>query len=182
MLKQSVKLVSWIWALGLPFSSQLPLVADRSVVSNTSDNSVAKQTLYSYNSISQATRLELNLRRHQVTVYQGKTKVTSYPVAVGRRGWETPTGTFHVAQMIHNPTWINPFTGDAIPGGTAENPLGHYWIGFWTDGKNWIGFHGTPNTESVGKSTSHGCIRMYGKDVEKLFNQVKLGTPVTVEQ
>ncbi len=180
MLKQSVRLVSLVWVCGLTFISQLPLVSEPIVVTDTSSNSVAKKTQYSYNSVSQPTSLEISLSRHHVTVYQGTTPINTYPVAVGRRGWKTPTGTFQVAQMLRNPTWINPFTGEAIEGGTPENPLGHYWIGFWTDGKNWIGFHGTPNTESVGKSASHGCIRMYNKDVEQLFHQVQIGTPVTV--
>ena len=71
-------------------------------------------------------------------------------------------------------------TGKSIPGGTPGNPLGKYWIGFWTDGKNWIGFHGTPNPETVGTAASHGCLRMYNKDIEELFKVVSLGTLVTV--
>ena len=82
--------------------------------------------------------------------------------------------------MIQNPRWIHPFTGKAIPGGSAENPLGRYWIGFWTNGKDWVGLHGTPNAESVRRAASHGCIRMYNKDVEELFHQVTVGTPVVV--
>ena len=84
--------------------------------------------------------------------------------------------------MLKQPTWIHPFTSEVVPGGTPENPLGSRWIGFWTDGKNSIGFHGTPNPESVGKAVSHGCVRMYNEDVKDLFRQVKLGTLVTVEQ
>ena len=183
MLKQSVRLVSLVWVFGLPFGPQLPLASDSTVVptvlTNASYNSVIKSN-DSYDSVTQPTRLEISIRRHRVTVYQGKTLIKSYPIAVGRRGWETPKGTFRVAQMLRNPGWENPFTGELIPGGTPQNPLGHYWIGFWTNGKNWIGFHGTPNVESVGKSASHGCIRMYNKDVAELFHQVSLGTPVTV--
>jgi len=169
-----------VWACGLPFSFQLPLASEPSAVSNNSYNSVVSTAASAYDSVNQPTRLEINISRHRVTLYKGTTRIKSFPIAVGRRGWETPTGTFRVAQMLRNPTWINPFTGEAIPGGTPQNPLGHYWIGFWTNGKNWIGFHGTPNVESVGKSASHGCIRMYNKDVEQLFNQVSIGTPVSV--
>jgi lipoprotein-anchoring transpeptidase ErfK/SrfK len=85
------------------------------------------------------------------------------------------------ATDVKNPTWINPLKkGISIPGGDPENPLGRFWIGFWTDGKNWIGFHGTPNQKSVGTAASHGCIRMYNKDVEELFKKVSLGTEVKV--
>jgi lipoprotein-anchoring transpeptidase ErfK/SrfK len=129
---------------------------------------------------TQPTRLEIKLSRRQVTLYKGKSAIKRYRIAVGRRGWETPTGNFKVAQMFRDPAWMSPFTGVVIPGGAPGNPLGRYWIGFWTNGKNWIGFHGTPSTYSVGKAASHGCIRMYSKDIQELFKQVSIGTPVTV--
>lgn len=133
------------------------------------------------NADTQALRLEIRLSRRQVTLYRGDTPVKSYPIAVGRPGWETPTGSYEVKQMIKNPTWVHPLRkGVVIPGGDPENPLGRYWIGFWTDGKNWIGFHGTPTPRSIGRAASHGCVRMYNKDVEELFKQVTMGTVVTV--
>ncbi len=129
----------------------------------------------------QPLRLEIKLSRRQVTLYRGNTVVKSYAIAVGRAGWETPKGTFQVKQMFRNPTWIHPLKkGIIIPGGDPENPLGRYWIGFWSNGKNWIGFHGTDNPKSVGTAASHGCIRMYNADVEELFKKVSLGTEVKV--
>ncbi|MGA7935885.1 MAG: L,D-transpeptidase [Kovacikia sp.] len=126
-------------------------------------------------------RLEIQLSRRRVVMYRGEKVVKSYPIAVGRPGWETPKGTYQVVQKIKDPTWIHPLKkGIVIPGGDPENPLGRYWLGFWTDGNNWIGFHGTPNPGSVGRPVSHGCIRMYNKDVEELFKQVNLGTEVKV--
>lgn len=131
----------------------------------------------------QTLRLEIQLSRRRVTVYRGTTPIKTYAIAVGRPGWETPKGTYKVQQMFRNPTWIHPLKkGITIPGGDPENPLGRYWIGFWTDGKNWIGFHGTPNQASVGTAASHGCIRMYSKDIEELFQKVSLGTEVKVVQ
>jgi lipoprotein-anchoring transpeptidase ErfK/SrfK len=82
--------------------------------------------------------------------------------------------------MLQEPAWIHPLTGMAFPASDSHNPLGHYWIAFWTDGKDCIGFHGTRHPKTVGKPSSHGCIRMYDKDIEELFWQVRLGTPVTV--
>ncbi|NJP09209.1 MAG: L,D-transpeptidase family protein [Leptolyngbyaceae cyanobacterium RU_5_1] len=129
----------------------------------------------------QPLRLEIKLSRRRVTLYRGNTTVKTYAIAVGRPGWETPTGTFKVQQMFKNPTWVHPLQkGISIPGGDPENPLGRYWIGFWTDGKNWIGFHGTPNPKSVGTAASHGCIRMYNTDIEDLFKKVSLGVEVKV--
>lgn len=125
-------------------------------------------------------RLEISLSRRQLTLFQGTTAIKRYPVAVGRSGWETPIGKFQIKQMILNPAWKNPFTGSVIAGGDPENPLGRYWIGFWTDGKNWVGMHGTPNPNSVGRAASHGCVRMYNQDIAELFGKVIPGTPVTV--
>ena len=131
--------------------------------------------------VTQALRLEIHLSRRQVVLYRGETPLKTYAIAVGRPGWETPVGKYEVKQMIKNPTWVHPLEKDVvIPGGDPENPLGRYWIGFWTDGKNWIGFHGTPTPRSVGRAASHGCVRMYNRDVEELFKQVTVGTVVTV--
>ena len=128
------------------------------------------------------TCLDLNLTQRRVTLFNDGVKVKTYPVAVGKAGWETPTGNFKVEHKYRNPTWKNPFNGSIIPGGDPYNPLGKRWMGFWTDGKNWAGFHGTPNRASVGSAASHGCVRMYGEDIAELFDQVDVGTTVIVRR
>jgi lipoprotein-anchoring transpeptidase ErfK/SrfK len=130
--------------------------------------------------VNQVTLLEVNLTQRKVTAFQGDKKLKTYSIAVGRAGWETPAGTHKVKQMAERPNWKNPFTGDVIKGGAPDNPLGLYWIGFWTNGKDWSGFHGTPNRQSVGQAVSHGCIRMYNEDIKELFGRVSPGTIVRV--
>ena len=125
-------------------------------------------------------RLQIDLSSRRLTVYQGEMEMSHFPIAVGREGWQTPIGEWEVREMIHDPAWRNPFTGRVIPGGDPGNPLGDHWIGFWSDGENWIGMHGTPNPESVGRAASHGCIRLYNHDIEALFALVTVGTPVIV--
>lgn len=125
-------------------------------------------------------RLQIDLSSRRLTLYQGEMEMSHFPIAVGREGWQTPIGEWEVRQMIHDPAWRNPFTGRVVPGGDPENPLGDHWIGFWTDGENWIGMHGTPNPESVGRAASHGCIRLYNHDIAALFALVTVGTPVIV--
>ncbi len=129
---------------------------------------------------AQTVHLRLSLSDRRVYVYRGDTVETSYPVAIGRAGWETPTGEFSVFSQIVDPGWTNPFTDEVAPPG-PDNPLGERWIGFWSDGTNVIGFHGTPNRNSVGKAASHGCIRMYNEDIRALYDIVAIGTSVTVE-
>jgi L,D-transpeptidase ErfK/SrfK len=124
-------------------------------------------------------RLVLRVGERRVYVYRGDEVQASYPVAVGKSGWETPTGDFEVLGMLQNPGWTNPFTGEVVAPG-PQNPLGERWIAFWTDGRNFVGFHGTPNRESVGRAASHGCVRMYNEDIRELFELVQVGTSVTV--
>lgn len=126
------------------------------------------------------TRLVVKLHQRRVNVYYGDQLQASYPVAIGKAGWATPTGTFKIIDMQQNPAWEHPLTGKVIPAG-ANNPLGTRWIGFWTDGQNFVGFHGTPQEELVGQAVSHGCLRMRNQDVLALYNLVNIGTPVIVE-
>lgn len=125
-------------------------------------------------------RLVLRLGERRVYLYDGDTVEATYPVAIGKPGWETPTGSYEVLYMLDQPGWTNPFTGDVVPPG-PDNPLGERWIAFWTDGQNYIGFHGTPNRESVGQAASHGCVRMYNEHIRELYELVEVGTPVMVE-
>ncbi|MBP0017105.1 MAG: L,D-transpeptidase [Cyanobacteria bacterium SBLK] len=127
-----------------------------------------------------SSRLVLRLRDRRVYYYRDEELIASYPVAIGREGWETPTGNFQVFQKVVNPTWQHPFTGEIVPPG-QDNPLGTRWIGFWSDGKNAIGFHGTPNEELIGQAVSHGCVRMRNTDIVALFEKVDMGTVVIVE-
>ena len=132
--------------------------------------------------LPQVTLLEVSLSRRQVTAFKGSKKFKTYPIAVGRQGWETPKGSFKVEKLIKNPAWKNPFTGDIIKAGDPDNPLGQYWIGFWTNGRDWSGFHGTPNPSSVGQAVSHGCLRMYNEDIKELFALISADTIVKVTQ
>ena len=129
---------------------------------------------------TQPVHLLLRLSERRVYVYRGSTEEASYPVAIGRPGWETPTGNFSVFSEVVDPGWTHPLTGEVMPPG-PDNPLGDRWIAFWTDGTNVIGFHGTPTRDSVGKAASHGCVRMYNEDVKKLYDIVAIGTPVMVQ-
>ena len=127
-----------------------------------------------------ATRLVLVLGERRVYAYQEDKVLASYPVAVGKKGWETPTGNFQVIQKVKDPVWQNPWNGKIIPA-SLNGPIGIRWIGFWTDGKNTIGFHGTPGENLLGQAVSHGCVRMKNKDVVALFEMIEPGTPVIVK-
>ncbi len=126
--------------------------------------------------------LELILSQRRVQVWQDNRVIRRYPVAVGKPGWETPQGDFVVEVKVKDPVWQSFTSNKQIPAGHPNNPLGRHWIGFWSDGVDEIGFHGTPHPETVGKAVSHGCVRMYPRDVAELFDLVELGTPVRVRR
>jgi lipoprotein-anchoring transpeptidase ErfK/SrfK len=124
-------------------------------------------------------RLVVDLSEARVYVYWGDKLLSSYPVAVGQPGWETPKGSFKVLQKQRNPVWLQPITGELFPTG-PNNPLGDRWISFWSDEQHRIGFHGTNKEQLVGQPVSHGCLRMKNEDIRALYEQVAVGTSVVV--
>jgi lipoprotein-anchoring transpeptidase ErfK/SrfK len=124
-------------------------------------------------------RLIVDLSDRQVYLYDGDKLSARYAIAVAQPGWETPVGVFQVVQMQLNPIWRHPVTKEIVPSGD-RNPLGSRWIGFWVNGEHQIGFHGTNQPDLIGQAVSHGCIRMRNTDIEQLYAQIRLNTPVTV--
>jgi lipoprotein-anchoring transpeptidase ErfK/SrfK len=129
--------------------------------------------------VASKSQVVVDLSDRRAYVYTQDEVIASYPIAVGKKGWETPTGSFQIMHMQHYPAWRHPITGKVFAAGT-NSPLGDRWIGFWSDGRNQIGFHGTPDVEVIGTAISHGCLRMRNPDVRMLYKQVGLGTTVIV--
>ncbi|MGH3030364.1 MAG: L,D-transpeptidase family protein [Gaiellaceae bacterium] len=105
----------------------------------------------------------------------------AFRVAVGQPSYPTPTGRFRIVSMQRNPWWYPPNTGWAsgaspIPPGPG-NPLGTRWMGLSVGA---VGIHGTYNSASIGGFASHGCVRMYLREAEWLFERVRVGTTVFV--
>lgn len=98
-----------------------------------------------------------------------------YPIAVGKILSNTPLGYYRVISKLINPTWYPPWGGKPVLPG-PYNPLGYRWIGFYSD----YGIHGNNAPASIGTLASAGCVRMYEKDVEELFDVVKYGDAVNV--
>lgn len=129
---------------------------------------------------NQTVHLLLKLGQRKVHVYQGQKLIASYPVAIGRPEYPTPTGEFKVFEMIVNPAWQSPWTGEVETPG-IDGSLGLRWIGFVEMSNGVIGFHGTPNVASIGQAASHGCVRMRNTDIVKMYEHVQVGTIVRVE-
>ena len=128
----------------------------------------------------QATQIILRLAERRVYVYGDDRVLASYPVAIGTSDTPTPTGEFEIFQMIENPSWQSPWTGEVFPPG-PDSALGLRWIGFFEQSNGLIGFHGTPTLDSIGQAASNGCVRMRNEDVIALFEYARMGMTVIVE-
>ena len=134
------------------------------------------------------TQLVLRLGERRLYLIDGDpgTPAESFPIAIGKEGWETPVGQYQVEEMVVNPEfnkvdWAVPTRVLKVIAPGPTNPLGQRWIGF-AHGDGWtVGIHGTPNPELLGRAVSHGCIRMRNADVIRVYDRVELGTPVIVE-
>jgi L,D-transpeptidase ErfK/SrfK len=111
--------------------------------------------------------------------------VNTFPVGLGRDDWRTPEGKFRIKGKAVNPTWVLPESikeehrrdgkpaPDFIAGGAPDNPLGKYRLELTLP---LYGIHGTDIPWGVGMQVSHGCIRLYPEDIERLFPTVPVGT------
>ena len=170
-----VTLISPAQARSVNFNDQpIPIIEGSEIFA------IPEYSLEIVNGVHHHTHLVLSLSDRRVYVYQRDRLLASYPVAIGKPGWETPTGTFQVMQMLRDPIWESPFTGQIYQSDLSRNPLGPRWIGFATKGNDYIGFHGTLDPDSIGEAASYGCARMRNEDVIALFEQVDLCTTVTV--
>jgi L,D-transpeptidase ErfK/SrfK len=127
----------------------------------------------------------VNLPQRMLFYYEDGKLVTSYPVAVGKPDWETPTGSFSVISKHKNPAWVVPKDiqdemeeeGKVVqtrvePG--PNNPLGNYWIGLSIPG---IGIHATNAPASIYSYHTHGCVRLDPDNVKDLFHRISKGAP-----
>jgi lipoprotein-anchoring transpeptidase ErfK/SrfK len=124
-------------------------------------------------------RVVLRLKERRVYLYEDDEITASYPVAIGKSSTPTPTGEFKIFQLIENPIWKNPWTGEVTAPG-ANSALGLRWIGFAEMPNGIIGFHGTPTLSSIGQAASNGCVRMRNEDVIALFSKLEMGASVSV--
>ncbi len=116
------------------------------------------------------------------------TQVVTYPLGVGREGWSTPYVKTQIIEKKTHPNWYPPESiraeheeaGDPLPKivkAGPDNPLGDHALRL---GIPQYLIHGTNKPFGIGMRISHGCIRLYPEDIESLFNEVKIGTPVKI--
>jgi lipoprotein-anchoring transpeptidase ErfK/SrfK len=175
-----------------------PSVPGRGMETTAAYSIVSKALLEGSKSVSlpvtlvQAAKNEQNMGKtivvrrssRRMWLFNGATLEVTYPIAVGMPGYPTPLGWWKIINKRYRPTWTNPHSSwsasmpEFIPPGPG-NPLGTRALDLSASG---IRFHGTSNIGSVGTAASHGCMRMYMKDVEALYPLVPVGTAVWITQ
>jgi len=108
--------------------------------------------------------------------------VKTYPIGLGREGFETPVGACRVVERQTKPTWVPPpsareqYGSAPVPPG-PDNPLGDYWVGLSAEH---IGIHGTNRPWGVGREVSRGCIRLYPEHISQFYEEVSVGNRVEI--
>lgn len=114
--------------------------------------------------------------------------LSRYPATTGSEHDPLPIGKWKILGVARNPPFhYNPdLFWDAketqekahiAPG--PNNPVGVAWIDL---SKEHYGIHGTPEPSTIGKTQSHGCIRLTNWDVTELSHMVGPGTPAILEE
>ena len=135
--------------------------------------------------ITQGYYIIIRKSSHKLHLYRDGVLLKTYPVAVGKNSKDktkendnaTPEGHFHITSIRPSSTWryTSPITGSVSGPGVygpwffaVNTKRGSFSSDSWTG----IGIHGTSSPSSIGRYVSHGCIRLYSKDVTELRNEV----------
>jgi lipoprotein-anchoring transpeptidase ErfK/SrfK len=107
-----------------------------------------------------------------------KQSVYTFPVGVGKEGWDTPQGSFFIMQKKEKPSWIVPVSvrrdydknGVTLPfvlRSGQNNPLGYYLLRLSLP--TYL-IHGTNKSFGIGQRSTAGCMSMYPKDIKIMFS------------
>jgi L,D-transpeptidase YbiS len=119
-------------------------------------------------------------------VATGKNTILFDPKTGRRWHFATPKGVFIVVKKVKDPVWIKPDwafieEGKNPPSSFSERvkrgPLGKFAL--YLDRRGYM-IHGTDKQWTIGKRVTHGCVRVGRRDMEFLFQRVKVGTPVYI--
>ena len=133
----------------------------------------------------------VNLAAMRLFRFKGAGKsleVSTYPIGIGMKERPTPTGQMRVERKAARPTWYVPASisedhkkkGDPLPSEVPPGPLNP--LGEWALYLSKSGYliHGTNKPASIGLEASNGCIRLYPENVETLFKETPVDTPVVI--
>jgi hypothetical protein len=140
------------------------------ILPNGSAGWVPRSALSGYHLVR--TRLLVDRRRLEATLWVGERVVFRAQVGIGRPEWPTPPGRFYVRDRIRS---LGEFYGPVAFGTSARSGVLTDW-----PGGGFIGIHGTSEPWLIPGRISHGCIRMRNSDILQLARLMPVGTPLTI--
>jgi lipoprotein-anchoring transpeptidase ErfK/SrfK len=121
-------------------------------------------------------QVEVDLSSRQLTLFELDRVVRRWPVTIGRPKAPTPTGRFFITVKLKPPAISRRAYGAFALGLSGySNKYDQFGTG---DGQ--IALHGTLNPGSIGRTDSHGCVRLTNQAIIKLAADLPLGTPVVI--
>ena len=135
--------------------------------------------------LDEIARIEVDKSANQLRAYgNGGRLIAAYPATVGSTERPAPSGTATVVAVAEKPDYtydprretFGPKAAGVLkiaPG--PNNPVGSTWISLSIET---YGIHGAPDPELVGKTASHGCVRLTNWDAAELGKALKKGTQV----
>jgi lipoprotein-anchoring transpeptidase ErfK/SrfK len=157
-------------------------------------------------------RIDIDLSRQRLRLYDGRTLLREYAVSTAEKGagekngsFQTPRGRHKIRAMIGRGAPLGAVfvsrraTGEVYSKELRERHPGRDWILtriLWLSGlepgrnrlrdvdtmRRYIYLHGTPAETALGKTGSHGCVRMANQDIVELFELVRTGTEVDIHE
>jgi lipoprotein-anchoring transpeptidase ErfK/SrfK len=132
------------------------------------------------------TAVKVDMKTSMLAVYESEKLIAAYPVTIGSAQTKSPVGDWTVRGVAKMPNFrydkamlnhgVRSGNFHVLPPG-PNNPVGVIWIAL---NKKGIGMHGTNDPDSIGRSASHGCMRLANWDVVRLAAKVKAGVPVSI--
>lgn len=137
--------------------------------------------------LSPAAFIHINVKECYLELRDGDRIVAAFPVTPGSKTIPTPVGEWKIVGKALFPEfrWDKEMlehgrrSKDAyeLPPG-PNSPVGIAWMQLSKPG---IGLHGTGEPDTIGRSASHGCVRLANWDAFKLYNMVQKGMKVVIE-
>jgi len=120
-------------------------------------------------------KVVVRLQAHRLVVSRADQVIRTFPIAVGKRSTPTPAGHFFITELLKQPDPGGAYGPYAFGTSAYSDVLMHFGTG-----NGQIGIHGTDQPWVIGSSASHGCIRLYNRDIVWLSQHIPLGTPVRI--
>jgi lipoprotein-anchoring transpeptidase ErfK/SrfK len=121
--------------------------------------------------------MTIELNKRLLTVCNAGKPVQRERIAIGKRGTETPKGTFYTVDLIRPKGGPG---GDYGPYAFGLSGFSETIFKFGAGGDGRVGIHGTKAPKLLGSAVSSGCIRVSNAGITKISKTIFLGTPVRI--